>query len=90
MDSIIKVLQNPRCAVMPDRPASRPFSPLTRSTSRPPILNNFAYVRGSPRIYTSSPPAGRAHARITVIVDTLSIPENYFTINSMPMSRTAS
>ena len=85
MDSIVKVLQNPQTAVMPDDPRYKTFQSLSPIDIKAADLSNFAYVRGSPRIYriVATGEAGRVKKKITVIVDTLSIPENYFTINSM-------
>jgi general secretion pathway protein K len=85
MDSIVKVLQNPQTAVMPDDPRYKTFQSLSPIDIKAGDLGNFAYVRSTSRNYriVATGEAGRVKKKITVIVDTATVPENYFTLNSM-------
>jgi len=85
LDSIVKVLQNPQTAVMPDDPRYKTFQSLSPIDIKAGDLGNFAYVRSTSRNYriVATGEAGRVKKKITVIVDTATVPENYFTLNSM-------
>jgi hypothetical protein len=79
------VLQNPQTAVMPDDPRYKTFQSLSPIDIKAGDLGNFAYVRSTSRNYriVATGEAGRVKKKITVIVDTATVPENYFTLNSM-------
>ena len=85
LDSIVKVLQNPQSAVMPDDPRYKAFQSLSPVDIKAADLGNFAYVKSTSRIFriVATGEAGRVKKKITVIVDTNTVPENYFTLNSM-------
>ncbi len=84
LDSITKLLQNPQTAVMPDDPRYKAFQSLSPIAVKTADLAAYAYV-GPPRVYriVGTGEAGRVKRKITVIVDTGRVPENYFTLNSM-------
>jgi general secretion pathway protein K len=85
LDSIVKVLQNPQTAVMPDDPRYKTFQSLSPIDIKAADIGNYAYVKTTSRVYriVATGEAGRVKKKITVIVDTGRRPENYFTLNSM-------
>ncbi len=72
LDSIVKVLQNPQTAVMPDDPRYKTFQSLSPIDIKAADLGNYAYVKSTSRIYriVATGEAGRVKKKITVIVDT--------------------
>jgi general secretion pathway protein K len=85
LDSIVKVLQNPQTAVMPDDPRYKTFQSLSPIDIKAADIGNYAYVKTTSRVYriVATGEAGRVKKKITAIVDTGRRPENYFTLNSM-------
>ena len=82
IDAITKVLQNPQTAVMPDDPRYKVFQSLRGLDVKSADLNKLAYV-GPTRVYriVATGEAGKVKKKITAIIDTGRVPENYLSVN---------
>ena len=82
LDSLVKIMQSPQNAVLPDDPRYKIFQSLRPLTINSGELGKLAYV-GSPRVYriVATGESGRVTKKITAIVDTGRILENPLTLN---------
>jgi type II secretory pathway component PulK len=82
LDSITTVLQNPQTAVMPDDPRYKVFQGLRGLDVKKADLAKIAYV-GPTRVYriVATGEAGRVKKKITAILDSGAVPENYFSLS---------
>jgi general secretion pathway protein K len=84
LDSLTNVLQNPQTAVMPDDPRYKVFQSLRGLDVKKADLAKLAFV-GPTRVYkiVATGEAGKVKKKITAIVDTGRVPENYLSLNPM-------
>ena len=73
---------DPQSAVMPDDPRAKAFSSLRGLDVKKADLAKLAYV-GPTRVYriVATGEAGKVKKKITAIVDTGAIPDNYLSVN---------